>query len=263
MMQISFDLISDLHVETWPEFDWQYRATSPYCVVAGDVASDNKILRQTLKHLGQNYQAVFYIDGNAEHRHHYGDLKHSYAFLNKTINRISNVVFLRSNVIIMNGVAIVAVNGWWCYDFDVYVDYKRSQDWFEDRYQLEFGAANRFKELGHTDAAYLISTIKKLQTHQDVKRIVVVSHSVPFADLVSHDIDLVDTERMNIIGNKYLMMALDEDSEKKISTWCFGHYHGAVDRTIRNVRFVNNCRGRPNTKWCQAVYHPLKFEIEV
>ena len=39
-MSFSFDLISDIHAETWPDFDWTGRATSPYCVVAGDVARD-------------------------------------------------------------------------------------------------------------------------------------------------------------------------------------------------------------------------------
>ena len=39
-MKFAFDLISDLHIETWPDFDWTGQATSPYCVVAGDVARD-------------------------------------------------------------------------------------------------------------------------------------------------------------------------------------------------------------------------------
>ena len=43
-MQFSFDLISDLHVETWDQFDWTHQPTSPYCVVAGDVSQDRKLL---------------------------------------------------------------------------------------------------------------------------------------------------------------------------------------------------------------------------
>jgi len=41
-MQFAFDLISDLHIETWPQFDWKDQATSPFCVVAGDIAKDRQ-----------------------------------------------------------------------------------------------------------------------------------------------------------------------------------------------------------------------------
>ena len=58
-MEFAFDLISDLHIETWPGFDWSNQATSPYCVVAGDIARDRKGLIETLKHLGRCYQGVF------------------------------------------------------------------------------------------------------------------------------------------------------------------------------------------------------------
>ena len=51
-MEFNFDLISDLHIETWPTFDWTGQATSPYCLVVGDVARDRKLLMETLKHLG-------------------------------------------------------------------------------------------------------------------------------------------------------------------------------------------------------------------
>ena len=68
-MAITFDLISDLHLETWDqEFDWSNRATSHYCVVAGDISQDRKSALHCLKKLGQSYQAVFYIDGNDEHK---------------------------------------------------------------------------------------------------------------------------------------------------------------------------------------------------
>jgi hypothetical protein len=47
-MNFSFDLISDLHVESWPSFNWSDQVTSPYCVVAGDVARDRDVLVETL-----------------------------------------------------------------------------------------------------------------------------------------------------------------------------------------------------------------------
>ena len=40
-MTIAFDLISDLHLETWDKpLNFSGQATSPVCVVAGDISRD-------------------------------------------------------------------------------------------------------------------------------------------------------------------------------------------------------------------------------
>jgi hypothetical protein len=68
-MQFNFDLISDLHLGPHETFDWTDQATSPVCVVAGDISRDIEVTKETLEHLGKCYQAVFYIDGNNEFRY--------------------------------------------------------------------------------------------------------------------------------------------------------------------------------------------------
>ena len=47
-MSFAFDLISDLHVETWDQFDWSHQATSPVCVLAGDIGRDRDTVTRTL-----------------------------------------------------------------------------------------------------------------------------------------------------------------------------------------------------------------------
>jgi hypothetical protein len=262
-MQFNFDLISDLHIETWDSFDWSGQATSPYCIVAGDVATDRNVLRETLKHLGTCYQGVFYIDGNDEHRHSLNDLGDSYKFLDRTLNNIKNVIYLQDNVVIINGVAILATNGWWSYDMDSALDYDQSQAWYQDRMQVLLGVADTITGLAFNDATYMINSVKKLQTHQDVRAIVLVTHTVPAPWIISHDIDLVDTWRFNCMGNPHLQHILAEDTEHKIHTWCFGHYHKSVDRVHNGIRYVNNCRGRGNTEWSQPAYYPRRITVDI
>ena len=261
-MQFNFDLISDLHIETWDSFDWTGQATSPYCIVAGDVAQDREVLRETLHHLGQCYQGVFYIDGNDEHRHTLEDLGNSYRFLNRTLDNIKNVVYLQDNVVIINGVAILATNGWWSYDMDPALDYDQSQQWYQDRMQTISSTADSITGLAFNDATYMINSVRKLQTHQDVRAIVVVTHTVPAPWIVNHDIDLVDTWRFNCMGNPHMQLVINEDTENKIHTWCFGHYHKSVDRDLHGIRYVNNCRGRGDTEWSQPVYYPKRITVE-
>ena len=262
-MTLAFDLISDLHIDTWDKFDWTDQATSPYCVVAGDVTRDRSELIMALTHLGRCYPGgVFYIDGNDEHSYYLNDLGGSYRELHNELSRIRNVVYMQDNVIIVNGVAFLGTNGWWSYDFDITVDYNQTVEWYRQRYNLALSDASDITGVAYNDAAYLINSVKKLQTHQEVKSIVIVTHTVPAPWIIEHDIELSGTHRFNCMGNRHLSRVLAEDTERKIKTWCFGHYHRSVDRVWQGVRYVNNCRGRGDTEYCQLSYYPKRIEID-
>jgi hypothetical protein len=260
-MTFAFDLISDLHIETWDNFDWTDQATSPYCVVAGDVCRDREVLINVLTHLGQCYAGVFYVDGNDEHRYYLEDLGESYQDLVRQIEHINNVVYMQDNVVIINGVAILATNGWWTYDMNPNLAVEDSIMWYQNKNQITLSAANNINGVAYHDAAYLINSVNKLQTHQDVNAIAIITHTLPGAWIIDHDLELVDTWRFNCMGNPYLLRALDEDTENKIKAWCFGHYHKSVDRNFNGVRFVNNCRGRGDTEFSQIAYYPKRIEI--
>lgn len=260
-MTFAFDLISDLHVETWDNFDWSGQATAPYCVVSGDIARDRQVVVDTLNHLGDCYAGVFYIDGNDEHRYYMEDLGESYRDLSEQLEFSERVVFMQDNVVIVNGVAILATNGWWTYDFDPTMDHTQAQEWYRDYTKISSSAASSVTGIAYHDAAYLINSVHKLQTHQEVKSIVIVSHTVPAPWLTEHDIDLVGNWRYNCLGNSHLASALEEDTENKITTWCFGHYHRPVDRFQNGIRYVSNPKGRGDTPWCQQAYYPKRIEI--
>jgi len=53
-----------------------------------------------------------------------------------------------------------------------------------------------------------------------------------------------------------------QDTENKIHTWCFGHYHNSVDRVIDNIRYINNCRGRGDTEYKHPVYFPKRIDVD-
>lgn len=262
-MTFAFDLISDLHVESWASFDWTDQPTSPYCVVAGDVSRDHNTVIETLQHLSRCYATVFYIDGNDEHRHYLSDLAGSYRSLRHGIDRLKNVVYLQDNVAIINGVAVLATNGWWSYDFDRDIDYDQTQSWYCEYVQSTTSDADAIASIAYHDAAYMTNSVKKLQTHQEVRSIVMVTHTLPAAWLCSHDLDLAGHPRFNCMGNPHIQLALDEDTEHKIRVWAFGHYHRPVDREFNGVKYVSNPRGRGNTPWSQPAYYPKRIEVEI
>jgi predicted phosphodiesterase len=260
-MSFSFDLISDLHIESWPNFNWANQATSPYCVVAGDVARDPVLVAQTLQHLGNCYAGVFYIDGNEEHRYKLDNLTESYEELGLAIGRIPNVVYMQNNVVITNGVALLAANSWWTYEFDPSTDPEQSLEWYRDYVGISRDHAYEIRDRAICDAKYLIDSVRRLQTHQDVKRIVLLTHTLPNPVFVAHDPDIAGTWRYNSMGNHLVDRVFVEDSENKIHDWVFGHYHRPVHQTLNGVNYVSNPRGRGDTPWCQPAYYPKKITV--
>lgn len=262
-MTLAFDLISDLHVETWGDFDWTHRATSPICVLAGDVAQDPQILKHTLEHLVENYQKVFYIDGNEEHKYNWDDLDSNYEDIASMAADIPDLVYLRDNVVMIQGVAFLGSNVWWDWNFDSDIDQSQSKAWFQDRQKCNPHVPDMIEAHAKNDLAYLYNSIRRLQMHQDAKKIVLISHTVPSRDLIKHDLSLEGSYRINTMGNSLASTLRNADSEQKISHWCFGHYHAPIDRVIDSVRYVNNCRGRGDTPYCQYAYHPIRIEVEI
>jgi hypothetical protein len=262
-MQFAFDLISDLHVDKWRNFDWSSQATSPVCVVAGNAALGHKATVDVLRHLSQCYHAVFYIDGTVEHNHYQSNLLLSYQQLTERISLIPKVVYLQDNVVVLNGVALLATNGWWNFDFDPNVDTTESELWYMDEYGVDDIVCEQIKNMSEFDTRYMINGIRRLQTHTDVKKIVIVTHTVPDPALIDHDISLCHQPVFNCMGNRTMMQAMAADTERKISTWCFGHYGGSVDQMRSGIRFVNNPRGRPSDPYPQLSYYPRRITIDI
>jgi hypothetical protein len=159
-MIFNFDLISDIHRETWPSFDWEGQPTAPYCIVAGDIARDRALVIDTLERLSEVYQGVFYIDGNDEHKDYAEELGQSYVELHELIKPMSNVVYLQDNVVIINGVAILGTNGWWSYDLDPNMELDQSIQWVMDAQKITEAAATNIIGVGYNDVGYMAMVYK-------------------------------------------------------------------------------------------------------
>lgn len=260
---MNFDIISDIHRETWDHFDWTGQPTSQYCIVVGDVARDRTLVIDTLEQLSKVYTGVFYIDGNDEHKDYAEDLTTSYNELTELISSLGNVVYLHDNVVVMNGIAILATNGWWSYDFDPNLDLSQSVSWLQHKDKISQIAAIGINATAYRDAGYMANSVAKLQTYQDVKSIIMVTHTVPRVEIIQNDLQLIDSWRFNTMGNSRIQDALKEDYGNKIKLWCFGHYHRPIDTIIDGIRYVSNPRGRGDTEFSQIAYYPKRVTITV
>jgi predicted phosphohydrolase len=227
-MEINFDIISDLNLSEEDKFVWEDKVTSLFCIVAGNISSNIRVVQKTLTYLSTLYQGVFYIDGaleNSKLREH-SDLVDN---LEKICKSINNTVYLHNNIAIFNGVAIVGINGW-----------------YGNHHEYTLADNFAIESMRRDDLVYLYNTIKKLQIHVDVKNIIVVSNSVPDKKLYFHEMN-------GFIDDISPTIALRTDSENKVKTWIFGTYNKMVDTNIDGVNYISNPKLQEQNYWAKRI----------
>ena len=258
---MNFDLVSDLHIDSWSDSEqipWVGLPTSLICVVAGDVSSNPDFTLLELTRLSVVYRHVIFIDGNNEHRsNNYSSVVPTQQYLHAQISRhFTNVTYLYDKVAIVNNVAFIGANGWWTYNYGE-PDYSvgHCQIDFETAAGVYPGTTERILNIAEEDAEFLCFNVNKLQYQNNIDDIVLVTHTVPNREIINSNWNLKNTYHQGTVGNTYMETILDYDYQGKIKTWCFGHAHDAYDKTINNVRYVSNPRGRP-TDFNRRVYYP-------
>ena len=233
MQDIGFDLISDMHLSPDDVFNWEDKATSLYCIVAGNVSYDLLTVFKTLSHLGTKYQAVFYVPGILEYETTDDIISRTHEIIDM-VSKINNVCLLHQHVVTIDGVAILGINGW--------------SNVSEETLSLTnlFSIAAR-----HEDIKYLHNTLSSLQKHLDVRNIIVVSNAVPHPDLYFG-------EQPEISNNQIpLSDILIADTEHKVSHWAFGTYDKLVDTKLIGINFINN------TYLNQIPFWPRRITISI
>lgn len=233
-MNIGFDVISDLNLTAEDSFNWEDKATSLYLIIAGNISDDLRVIHQTLVHLSQFYQGIFYVSGELE-QDSLHLVKNRYLELSQLCKTIPNVAFLHRHVVVINGIAIIGANGW-----------------YGNKNDLPTALEKLHLHSQHVeDVSYIGSGIEKLQVHLDVKKVIVVTHCAP-----SHEL-FFGEEPEDIDFQIPLVQILGHDSEHKVCTWVYGSYNKTVDTTIGNVNYINNsCYNR-------SPYWPKRIEIKV
>ena len=228
-MKIGFDVISDLNLLPDEQFSWEGKATSLYCIIAGNISNDLRTIHQILLHLSHFYQGVFYTAGSLEYES-VDNISLRTDELLKLCKNIRNVAYLHNHVVIIDGIAIVGSNGW------------LNQS---DNYPLlpiDAIEHERFQDIG-----YLSNAIEKLQLHLDVKKIAIVSHSAPSYELFFGE------EPDSVYSIPPLKLSLIKDSEAKVTHWIYGDYDKTVDIVIDGINYINNSYYNRNPYWAKRI----------
>lgn len=232
MQEIGFDIISDLNLQPNDSFNWQNKATSLYCIVAGNISSDIRTVIQVLLHLSTLYHGVFFVPGKLE-----------YEKCNSLVTRtnellaigegLNNVVILHNNVVVVDGIGLLGSNGWGNIENTL------------DAKNIEMTATK------YEDFTFLLRSLGKLQKHLDVKKVVVITSAVPKEDLYFGEVP------ENVVDQIPLHNILEADTEKKVSHWVFGTYNKPVDLHIDNINYISNAKNQ------YGPYHAKRLTISI
>lgn len=229
MQDIGFDVISDLNLSPNEKFNWEHKVTSLYCIVAGNISNNLEKVSKVLSHLAKLYQGVFYIPGSLEYEGS-ANIHGRLTELSLICENIPKVCFLYQQVALINGIAVLGVNGW------------------EDNSE-EFTLESVYKTTArYGDVAYLSKSIYKLQQHLDVKHIVVVSNAVPRKELYFGLKSPKHTYEFNLLNE-----VLVNDVEKKISHWIYGSSSIMADTILDTVNYISNPYNRVSPYWSKRI----------
>lgn len=284
------DIASDLHVDFYPWLrevtekdtssdpifiDWsQYRTSeSKILIVAGDVSNIAEQSGLALTDAVSSYEKVIFVDGNHEHygwedtsrRHHYHTHDENVAILKKACESIGVVYLTGDNEWLHDGVLFIGCNGW--YDFGVTPEIPihliegNWWNWSDSDIHFDGGAAIMPPMLAVTHMEALRKKVIEAQTRDDVKRIVVVTHTVPFSEGTPLKPWNPHWHRnTNFFVNTRMQAVIDADIERKIALWAYGHTHSPFDFQRGHVRCVCNPRGYPfenrDDRW-----RPIQVEV--
>jgi hypothetical protein len=227
-MKIGFDVISDLNLSPEESFNWEGKSTSLYCIIAGNVSSDIRTVAQTLLHLSKLYQGVFYIPGHLEYQH-ISSISGRTDQIAKLCKSIKNVALLHNHVVIIDGVALLGANCWY-----------NIPDNSDPIFNIE--KHNHKQE----DLVYLGNSLRQLQLHLDVRKIVLVTNSVPGPDLFFG-------EETKLEDPFIPQMVLVKDSEHKVSHWVYGTYPKEVDTVLNGINYINNSYLKKTPYWAKRI----------
>jgi len=256
-----FDLYSDLHDNWWSKdklLNFKGLGTSLVAVVAGDISNDWDYSYKTLVEISKHYRHVIFVDGNHEHNLKGNIAENCQKFLDRCNNH-SNITYLYKTCIVLDDTAFIGCNGWWTYDFA----------------QPEMSTAdcwnslinNLYNEQLHSeifitakqDAKILLNQVETFNNDPRIRNIVIVTHTSPLQKFryINPDMEFCHYGRT---GNSLLSLALDANTNKKISAWCFGHVHRQYDEVINGIRYICHPRGREEENIGQ-VYYPKLVEV--
>jgi hypothetical protein len=263
---MNFDLVSDLHIDRWGKInstEWIQHQASDTLLVAGDTSDFVDITCEYILFLRRYYKTIIVVDGNHEHEGFNYDIKRTSAAWSINIKQ-TGAYFLGDGAYTSDSIRFIGCNGWWSFDFglpnvstaDCISSVLNKTRWALEHMDQQF-------EQGCKDINQLSLDMIDAENNNDIKHIVVLTHTLPHSSCISWNIYPPDSNFVGLYGNsQYMNILTQDDTNQKLRFWCFGHNHDCKNIPYKQARLISNPRGRPED-WNRVDYKPLTLEIKL
>lgn len=257
-----FDIVSDLHVDKWRDFEynWELNKVSDIVIIAGDISD---IITETIIELKKAcgiYKTVLYVEGNHEATYNYDNIEYSKTEISEYMTGYNNFVFLSEKDYIIDNLVIIGATAWW--DFKICEPDIAEKDsiesfdinWCPTKNLSKKDIVKNIKNAAYNDYNSIKSKILKYKNEYNI---CIVTHTVPHKSLLSKNYPY-ETKHAGQYGNS---LFAEFFNEKSVRCFIFGHNHDKSDISILNDKLcVNNARGRPSD-YNRIEYKPIVIEL--
>lgn len=257
--KLKVDIVSDLHIDHWSleymkkypfgtqknsKFYFNISNVSPLLIVAGDICDNLNDSIDFLHYASHFYETILFVDGNHEHTEKYPDL-YKTSDISEMINN-KKVVYLPKNSYVVNKTAFIGSCGWWNYNNSDSETISKCTNYFRN-WIPHFGKTENLNFIqnvinrSNEEYTYLDKLLTQYEHDPNIDNIVIVTHTVPQPSLCSNF-----TFSCKSVATQYNSNFQSFEKYKKISHWIYGHSHTNNDILEKNIRYINNARGRPD-----------------
>ena len=262
----SFDFVSDLHVEHWDNQMIDWNPKSAILIVAGDISNSPLKSADCLMQIREEaYDKILFVDGNHEHYNGVPVDVNCDTIKNRLWPKMIQVLDDDSESYwFYNGTLFIGCNGW--YNFKSCEGMRQSKQkalWHKtinDARMINFGIIQpEDRAIRHADS--LVDKVERAQDNEEVKRIVVVTHTIPVERGVVGPTHPFYTMNGGF-HNTEMERVMDVDVKKKVKHWVFGHTHFVREFTYRDVHFYCFPRGYKEEWRNRFDYEAINISLE-
>lgn len=229
-------------------YNWGLTKRSDILVLAGDTANSTDNTICVLDQARTVYQHVLVLTGNHDYYQSNKVVSEHDKFLREYCK--DNVTFLEPGVEFLHEECLfLGSTGW--YDWNWPGAGTRDQQFYawktgmNDARCIRFDKGEMPDKLAMIHAVSLSESVRAAQHRDDVKEIVVLTHTIPHPNGVVSDPTHPWFFLNGSYFNSHMKMAWEADTNRKIRVWGFGHthfHHDWIDPET-GIRFVANARG--------------------
>ena len=248
ILKLTFQLLSDLHLELSTGLFPKIPIKAPILILAGDITNINhKSFNTFFKYCNDNWIKTFYVPGNHEY---YSESNTIHEIKSKMTNyfqdnQLNNIVFLDNSIYEIDNDLFVIGSTFWTpspYPSNYQGKYLLNDYNLIHQEKTQPISPQNVNDFSDNDYAFVNEQIEKLKD----KKIIMLTHFPPYRNGTSHPkyinqpdfIKKYFTWQNNTVSsfNKY----------NNILCWISGHTHYSYDFTENNIRLLSNQFGYRN-----------------